>query len=103
MSQFEINGLNPLPLGLFDFSNLRTSNMVYVDKTNLIYNIACQRTPTFFSRPRRFGKSLLINTLSCLFAKGIDYFKGLAIEKMWKDKTYPVVRLDFSNLAGRNA
>ena len=52
----------------------------------------------FFARPRRFGKSLLISTFETLFKNGLRDFKGLAIEKLWKDKTYSVVRLDFSEV-----
>ncbi|MBQ7607784.1 MAG: AAA family ATPase [Desulfovibrionaceae bacterium] len=93
---------NSLPLGLSRFSNIRESNMVYVDKTRLISKIASQRVPIFFSRPRRFGKSLLVNTLASLFSKGLDSFHGLDIEKTWNDKTYPVVHLDFSGIADKN-
>ncbi|MBQ9536788.1 MAG: AAA family ATPase [Desulfovibrionaceae bacterium] len=77
--------------------------MIYVDKTALICEIAQQRTPIFFSRPRRFGKSLLINTLSSLFADGLKYFHGLEIEKIWNDITYHVVHIDFSGFADNNA
>ncbi len=49
-----------LPLGNPDFSAIRDANMIYVDKTKIIENIASQTTPIFFSRPRRFGKSLLV-------------------------------------------
>ena len=101
MIAHELCDMNRLPLGLLNFSNIRKSNMIYVDKTNLIYKIAIQRSPIFFSRPRRFGKSLLINTLSSLFTKALDDFHGLDIEKMWNDKTYQVVHLDFSRFADK--
>ncbi|MBQ7585084.1 MAG: AAA family ATPase, partial [Desulfovibrionaceae bacterium] len=48
--------------------------------------------------PRRFGKSLLINTLECLFSQGLDYFHGLYIEKKWNDTTYKVIYIDFSRM-----
>ena len=99
MSDFETIDLNSLPYGNPDFSDIRESNKIYVDKTALIAKIAGQKAPVFFSRPRRFGKSLLINTLASLFADGLEYFHGLDIEKIWKDKTYHVVRLDFSRMA----
>ena len=102
MSHNEICDINRLPIGLLEFSNLRKKNKIYVDKTDLIYKIASQDAPIFFSRPRRFGKSLLINTLSCLFKKGVEYFHGLDIEKKWKDKTYQVVHFDFSGIANKN-
>lgn len=91
--------LQPLPLGTSDFSALRSSGQIYVDKTAFVYEIASKRQKFFLSRPRRFGKSLLISTFESLFKFGLRDFEGLAIEKLWKDKgTYQVVRLDFSNL-----
>ena len=88
-----------LPLGRTGFSDIRRTGKIYVDKTALIARIARQDTPLFLSRPRRFGKSLLVNTLHSLFARGLRDFKGLAIEKEWSDTTYPVVHLDFSGMA----
>ena len=89
--------LKPLPLGSSDFASLRECNQIYVDKTKLIFEIASQRQKFFLSRPRRFGKSLLISTFESLFKYGLRDFKELAIEKLWKDTgTYKVVRLDFS-------
>ena len=76
--------------------------MIYVDKTGLIATIAKERVPIFFSRPRRFGKTLLINTMHCLFETGLQYFHGLDIEKVWDDTTYKVVHIDFSSLADKN-
>ena len=66
------------------------------DKTAEISQFAVKKGPFFISRPRRFGKSTLINTLHELFAHGIEKFKGLEIEPLWDDKTYKVVHLDFS-------
>ena len=90
--------LQNLPLGSSDFSTLRANNEIYVDKTLLVYQLARQRGKIFLARPRRFGKSLLISTFESLFKNGLRDFQGLAIEKLWRDKTYPVVRLDFSEL-----
>ena len=91
--------LKPLPLGTSDFAALRNEGQIYVDKTALVYEIASKRQKFFLSRPRRFGKSLLISTFESLFKYGLRDFKGLAIEKLWKDTgTYKVVRLDFSEL-----
>ena len=95
--------LNRLPVGNLEFSAIREKNKIYVDKTKLIYQLASQDSPLFFSRPRRFGKSLLINTLYSLFSSGLKYFKDLDIEKLWDDKTYHVIRLDFSDMADDNA
>lgn len=89
--------LQPLPLGTSDFATLRLRNQIYVDKTALVYEIASKTEKFFLSRPRRFGKSLLVSTFESLFKYGLRDFKGLAIEKLWNDNgTYNVVRLDFS-------
>ena len=80
-----------------NFRDLIDNNRVYVDKTALICQIAKdEKGPYFISRPRRFGKSTLINTFHELFAQGTERFKGLEIEPLWKDKTYKVIHLDFS-------
>ena len=80
-----------------DFRDLIDNNRIYVDKTALICQIAKdEKGPYFISRPRRFGKSTLINTFHELFAHGTERFKGLEIEPLWKDKTYKVIHLDFS-------
>ncbi len=88
-----------LPLGTSDFSVLRGTNEIYIDKTALIYELAgFGRGKILLSRPRRFGKSLLVSTFESLFKHGLRDFKGLAIESLWNDKTYDVVHLDFSLL-----
>ena len=87
-----------LPLGTSEFAALRGSNQIYVDKTNLIFEMAAQRRKFFLARPRRFGKSLLVSTFASLFKNGVELFSGLAIEKLWQDRKYDVVRLDFSGL-----
>ena len=102
MLENKVCNLNLLPLGRPDFSNIRKNGKVYVDKTALIAKIAEQDVPIFLSRPRRFGKTLLVNTLYNLFHNGLDDFSGLEIEKLWQDKTYNVVRLDFSRTACNN-
>ena len=79
-----------------DFRELIDNNCIYVDKTAEISQFAVKKGPFFISRPRRFGKSTLINTFHELFAHGIEKFKGLEIEPLWDDKTYKVVHLDFS-------
>ena len=90
--------MQPLPLGRSTFSALRQRNEVYVDKTRLIYELARFDAKVFLARPRRFGKSLLVSTFESLFAHGLRDFQGLAIEKIWTDRGYPVVRLDFSSI-----
>ena len=91
--------LKRLPLGTSDFLALRMANQIYVDKTEMVFTIASERQKYFFARPRRFGKSLLISTFESLFKSGIKDFRGLAIEKLWKEKKiYQVVRFDFSEI-----
>ncbi len=88
-----------LPLGVSDFAGLRQDGLIYVDKTEMIARMAATRKGKFFlARPRRFGKSLLVSTFESLFKYGLRDFQGLAIESLWKDKTYSVVRLDFSEI-----
>ncbi len=84
-------------IGTQTFEKLITGNRVYVDKTELIYNLV-QYSCIFLSRPRRFGKSLLCSTLKSYFEGRKDLFAGLAIEKLeteWEE--YPVIHLDFSD------
>ena len=90
--------LNKLPNGISDFDTLRKEQRIYVDKTDLIYKIASNNAqPIIFSRPRRFGKSLLVSTLECLFLGKLELFRGLKIESLWQDtKQYCVLHLDFS-------
>lgn len=88
-----------LPVGTQRFSALRQANEIYVDKTELIYQLAGPgRGQILLVRPRRFGKSLLVSTLESLFKFGVRDFKDLAIEKLWTDRQYPVARLDFSEV-----
>lgn len=93
------NPIKPLSLGTASFERLRKTNQIYVDKTFLIYELASKAGKFFLTRPRRFGKSLLISTFESLFEYGLRDFEGLQIEKLWKEKTgYQVVRLDFSEI-----
>lgn len=89
--------LAKLPLGTSGFRGLRAAGQIYVDKTAMIYELASKRQKYFFTRPRRFGKSLLISTFESLFKYGLRDFKGLEIDRFWEDAGgYKVVRLDFS-------
>ena len=92
--------LKPLPLGTSDFETLRMRGQIYVDKTALIYEIAKKTEKFFLTRPRRFGKSLLVSTFASLFKNGLKFFSGLAIEQLWEDTTYNVVEIDFSKVRG---
>lgn len=93
--------MKELPIGVQNFDSVITNGLVYVDKTAIINQMIKNRRMNFISRPRRFGKSLLVSTLESLFSKGTEMFKGLAIEKVWTDKTYKVIHLDFSGVMAR--
>ena len=92
--------LTKLPLSITSFSQFAANAMIYVDKTDLVANLARFRNPIFLSRPRRFGKSTLVSTFHELFSNGLDKFQGLKIttENLWKDKTYKVIHLDLSKI-----
>lgn len=85
-----------LPLGISDFETLRDDGRIYVDKTGLVCELACSKGKYLLARPRRFGKSLLVSTFESLFRNGTRDFKGLEAEKLWTDRTYRVLHLDFS-------
>ena len=88
------------PIGIQTFSEIINQGYVYVDKTEHVYNLAHGGKYYFLSRPRRFGKSLLVSTLDAYFSGKSELFKGLAIEKLEQDwKTYPVLRLSFGGTA----
>lgn len=85
------------------FRELIDNKCVYVDKTDLIAKIAVNKGPFVFFRPSGFGKSLLVSTLSELFNNGLESFYGLKIKDLWKDKTYKVIKLDFSSCKERSS
>lgn len=86
-----------LPIGIQTFEKMRAEGCLYVDKTAIIYQIVATKVPYFLSRPRRFGKSLLISTFEAYFQGRKDLFEGLAIEKLeTKWEQYPVLHLDLN-------
>ena len=86
-----------LPIGIQSFEYIRNQGFLYVDKTALIYKMATMGNPYFLSRPRRFGKSLLLSTIEAYFQGKRELFKGLAIEKLETDwLEYPVLHLDLN-------
>jgi hypothetical protein len=88
------------PLGLQDFEKIRTGNHLYIDKTKYINQLLEYSGYNFLSRPRRFGKSLLISTLECLFQAKKELFTGLYIEDKWNwSVQYPIIRISFSNIS----
>ena len=85
------------PIGIQSFDVIREDGYVYVDKTALVYDLVKNGKIYFLSRPRRFGKSLLVSTLECYFRGRKELFDGLAIaglEKEWNE--YPVFHIDFN-------
>ena len=85
------------PIGIQNFETLREDGYVYVDKTSLVYKLAKTGRYYFLSRPRRFGKSLLISTLEAYFSGRKDLFGGLAIENLEHDWTeYNILHLDLN-------
>ena len=92
------NIVRKLPIGIQSFDKLRTENYLYVDKTKFIYQMAYQGVPYFLSRPRRFGKSLLLSTFKAYFRGEVkNCSRGLAIEKLeteWKE--HPVLHFSLN-------
>ena len=85
-----------LPIGIQTFAKLREEGCYYVDKTPLLLQLVARGSHYFLSRPRRFGKSLLIDTLAELFAGSRELFQGLHAETHWDwSQTHPVIRLSF--------
>lgn len=85
------------PVGIQSFEKIRSGNYCYIDKTELIYRLVKSGQYYFVSRPRRFGKSLLISTLEAYFQGKKELFEGLAIETLEKEWTeYPILHLDLN-------
>ena len=85
------------PIGIQNFEKIRKEGYTYVDKTALIHRLVTTGTYYFLSRPRRFGKSLLISTMEAYFKGKKELFEGLAMEQLEKDWTeYPVLHLDLN-------
>lgn len=86
-----------LPIGIQTFEKIREENYLYVDKTELVYQLVSTSRPYFLIRPRRFGKSLLLSTFEAYFEGRKDLFEGLAISEMETEwKRHPVLHLDLN-------
>lgn len=94
-------GTTSYPVSTADFERIRTENFLYVDKTQYIYSLVCKSGFYFLSRPRRFGKSLLLSTIDAYFRGKRELFDGLEISRLqtgvWE--SFPVLHLD---LSGKN-
>jgi len=92
--------MKKLPLGITTFADIRdpSENYLYVDKTAIAYKLIDSGRYYFLSRPRRFGKSLFLDTLSDLFQGKKDLFKGLSVYNQWDwDIHYPVIHISFNS------
>jgi hypothetical protein len=91
--------MTKFPIGIQTFSEIRDKGFIYVDKTAHIYRLTHSTKCFFLSRPRRFGKSLLISTLASYFEGHRELFEGLAIADLEQDwKSYPVLHLDLTGV-----
>lgn len=85
------------PIGIQSFEKLRKENYLYIDKTSFLYELVKSGSYYFLSRPRRFGKSLLLSTFEAYFQGKKELFHGLAVEKLEKDWIqYPILHLDLN-------
>ena len=85
------------PIGIQNFESLRNDGYLYIDKTPFVYELATTGRYYFLSRPRRFGKSLLLSTLEAYFEGKKELFEGLALEKLEKNWTkYPILHIDLN-------
>ena len=85
------------PVGIQNFEKLRKGKFLYVDKTKLMYRLVDEGQYYFLSRPRRFGKSLLISTLEAYFSGKKELFEGLAIYDLEQDwLEYPILHIDLN-------
>lgn len=90
--------MKKLPIGIQTFSKIRTEDYCYIDKTRNLFELVNSGTYFFLSRPRRFGKSLFLDTLREAFLGNKTLFEGLYLEKNWDwSKKHPVVRIDFGS------
>ncbi len=87
--------LKKLPIGVQDFAKIRQEDYLYIDKTEYIYKLITSTDYAFLSRPRRFGKSLLVSSLKYLFQGERDLFKGLYIYDKYDFTKYPVIHMAF--------
>ena len=87
-----------LPIGIQDFRSLREDKFLYIDKSEPIFQLAKSGKYFFLSRPRRFGKSLLLSTIKYLFLGKKELFKGLWLEGKYDFPSHPVLHFSFSTI-----
>ncbi len=87
------------PISIQDFEKLRSENFVYVDKTQFAFQLADIGGSYFLSRPRRFGKSLFLSTLACIFEGKKELFENTFVYDKWDwEQRFPIIRISFSNI-----
>ena len=92
-----------LPIGINTLQKIDENNMIYIDKTEIAHKLIENAGAYFLSRPRRFGKSLFVDTLKEIFEGNKELFKGLFIYDNWNwEKKYPVIKVDFAGGVIRN-
>ena len=92
-----MEGLKQFPIGMQDFAQIRRNGYYYVDKSDIVYKMTHTNRFYFLSRPRRFGKSLLVSTLKCYFEGRKELFEGLAMKQLETEwRQYPVFHVSFS-------
>ncbi|GHS85903.1 ATPase AAA [Bacteroidia bacterium] len=99
------NSMKNLPIGIQSFEDLRSKDYLYVDKTEIIHRLITSGKVFLLSRPRRFGKSLLVSTLEAIFRGQKELFEGLWIEDKidWTQLNHPVIRIDFGGINNKTA
>ena len=91
--------LKKLPLGIQTFEKIRTDNYIYIDKTKIAFELITKNSYIFLSRPRRFGKSLFMDTIHNIYEGKQEYFKDLYIYDKWDwETTYPVIKISFAGI-----
>ena len=89
--------MKKLPVGIQTFSKIIEGDYLYIDKTEVARSLIDSYQYVFLSRPRRFGKSLFLDTLKNIFEGRRELFQGLLIEEQWNwEVTYPVIKISFS-------
>ena len=88
--------MKKLPIGIQTFNEIIKNNYIYIDKTPMALDMIENYKYVFLSRPRRFGKSLFLDTLNEIFNGEKELFKGLYIYDKWEFEKYPVIRIDWS-------
>jgi hypothetical protein len=91
--------MKKLPVGKSDFKDIIENNFVYIDKTKYIYDLVNGSGQYFLSRPRRFGKSMLVSTLENIFKGRKEFFKDLYIYDKIEWKVYPIIKISFLNIS----